>query len=270
MPELPEVETIKLGVTPYIIGQVFDDVVVRRRDMRWPIPEHFEELVKGQRVLDVTRRSKYLKIHLENKYVIIVHFGMSGRLRVENQGEELQKHDHVILYICGKQVVLNDPRRFGGITIERESGLKNHMFFKELAPEPFEMSVEDFWQRIKGRKTSIKSAILNQKNIVGVGNIYACEALFLSGISATKSCSELTRADAEKLLSVICRVLEEAIQAGGSSLKDHRQVGGEMGYFQHSFKVYGRENEPCYVCFSTIERVVQNQRSTFFCPNCQS
>ncbi len=270
MPELPEVETIKLGVTPHLLDKEIKDVIVNRRDLRWPIPKNFENTVSGQKVLRVARRSKYLKLYLANGYVVVLHFGMSGRLRIKERPAEYIKHDHVVFQTSLHDIIFNDPRRFGAVTVEHSHSIETHKLFKNIGEEPFDISGADFYRLFSSRKCSLKSALLNQKLIAGVGNIYACEALFESKLMPTRGCESVGEKSYKVLLKNIQSVLRSAIASGGSSLRDYRQASGETGYFQHEFKVYGRAGESCFKCGCVIKKVVQNQRSSFFCPKCQS
>ncbi|SCA56985.1 formamidopyrimidine/5-formyluracil/ 5-hydroxymethyluracil DNA glycosylase [Candidatus Terasakiella magnetica] len=274
MPELPEVETVRLGLLPALEGQIIKDVIVRRRDLRTPIPEDFEDHVRGQKVLSLKRRSKYVLVELENGQTIIIHLGMSGRIRIEEGNPpEPDKHDHVEFITDSRKCIrFGDPRRFGFVDLIKEGGVEKYPSIMKLGPEPLSEAFSGalLHERFKGKTTSMKAALMDQRIVAGLGNIYVNEALFRSGILPTKKAGKLSKVKAEKLVGVIKEVLAEAIEAGGSSLKDHRQTDGELGYFQHSFKVYGREDELCSSCEeSSIKRIVQQGRSTFYCSKCQ-
>ncbi|MDV7340749.1 bifunctional DNA-formamidopyrimidine glycosylase/DNA-(apurinic or apyrimidinic site) lyase [Terasakiella sp. A23] len=274
MPELPEVETVRLGLLPALNGQVITDVIVRRRDLRTPVPEDFEDRVINQKVLGLDRRSKYVLVHLESGETIIIHLGMSGRIRIEEGNPpEPDKHDHIEFITQNRKCIrFGDPRRFGFVDLIEPDGIEIYPAIEKLGPEPLS---DDFdaallISKLKNKTTSMKAALMDQRIVAGLGNIYVNEALYRAGISPTKKAGKLTRPKAAKLVEVIKDVLTEAIAAGGSSLKDHRQTDGELGYFQHSFKVYGREGEPCTACNKgTIKRIVQQGRSTFHCSVCQ-
>ncbi|WP_135081931.1 bifunctional DNA-formamidopyrimidine glycosylase/DNA-(apurinic or apyrimidinic site) lyase [Terasakiella sp. SH-1] len=274
MPELPEVETVRLGLLPALEGQVITDVIVRRRDLRTAVPEDFEDRVRGQKVLNLSRRSKYVLIELESGEQIIIHLGMSGRIRIE-QGNppEPDKHDHIEFITDSRKCIrFGDPRRFGFVDLIKPGKLEDYSSIVKLGPEPLS---EDFHagllhQKLSGKTTTMKAALMDQRIVAGLGNIYVNEALHRARVSPKKLAGKLSRPKAEKLVEVIKEVLKEAIAAGGSSLKDHRQTDGELGYFQHSFQVYGREGELCSLCQKNeIKRIVQQGRSTFYCSKCQ-
>lgn len=274
MPELPEVETVRLGLLPALEGDVIKDVIVRRRDLRTPVPEDFEDRVRGQKVVRLDRRSKYVLVLLENAETIIIHLGMSGRIRIEEGNPpEPDKHDHIEFITAGrKSIRFGDPRRFGFVDLIEAGKVDDYPAIAKLGPEPLsdEFDAALLINKLKNKTTSMKAALMDQRIVAGLGNIYVNEALYRAGISPTKKAGKLTKPKAAKLVTVIKDVLKEAIQSGGSSLKDHRQTDGELGYFQHSFQVYGREGEPCKVCEkSTIKRIVQQGRSTFYCSACQ-
>jgi len=274
LPELPEVETVRLGLVPALDGQIIKDVIVRRRDLRTPIPENFEDRILGQKVMGLTRRSKYVLVALEHGETIIIHLGMSGRIRIEEGNPpEPDKHDHVeIITESRKCIRFGDPRRFGFVDLIEAGQVDNYPSIRKLGPEPLndEFNAALLINKLKGKTTSMKAALMDQRIVAGLGNIYVNEALYRAGISPTKKAGKLTKPKAAILVDVIKDVLREAIEAGGSSLKDHRQTDGELGYFQHSFRVYGREGEDCKQCeTSVIKRIVQQGRSTFYCSTCQ-
>ena len=272
MPELPEVETTKEGIRPFLEGKKIDQCLVQRFDLRQPIPKDLQSRAENKIVERVSRRQKYILIHLSNAQVILIHLGMSGRMRVEAVGSALKKHDHVIFIVGKKQIVFQDPRRFGLVTLCPEDSLDQHALLKDLGPEPFsdEFSDDYFKAQLAKRKSPIKVALLDQKLISGVGNIYASEALFAAKISPSRPAYTLKMKEIKALRQQILSILAKAIESGGSSLRDYRQVDEKTGYFQFSFAVYGREKEPCLVCSTPIQRLLQTGRSTFFCPSCQS
>ena len=282
MPELPEVETVRRGLLPVVEGRVIAHAQVNRPDLRWPLPERMAERLTGQRVLALRRRSKYLLADLSSGESLLVHLGMSGRMLVSGVmlGEfhhdhpAPQKHDHVVLTMDNSaRVTFNDARRFGAMDLVETAGAETHPLLSALGPEPLGNAFDDAYldAALKGRRTPIKSALLDQHLVAGLGNIYVCEVLFRAGISPRQLAGELPARRAASLVPIIREVLAEAIEAGGSSLRDHRQANGELGYFQHAFRVYDREGQPCSApgCTGTIARIVQSGRSTFFCPGCQ-
>ncbi|MDK3017700.1 bifunctional DNA-formamidopyrimidine glycosylase/DNA-(apurinic or apyrimidinic site) lyase [Pseudodonghicola flavimaris] len=282
MPELPEVETVRRGLAPVMEGQVMARVEVNRPDLRWPFPERMAERLTGRRVLQLRRRSKYLLGDLDSGETLLIHLGMSGRMTVS--GDPLgrfvhdhpaaQKHDHVVFHMeSGARITFNDPRRFGAMDLMPTATADQHRLLSVLGPEPLG---NDFHEAhliaaFRGKNTPVKSALLDQGIVAGLGNIYVCEALFRCGISPLRKAGQISAARVATLVPAIRDVLERAIAAGGSSLKDFRQADGELGYFQHSFDVYGREGLPCRTpgCSDTIRRKVQSGRSTFYCPSCQ-
>ena len=295
MPELPEVETVRRGLTPAMEGALLVRAELRRPDLRFPFPADFATLVSGRRIVSLGRRAKYLLIDLEGGDVIIAHLGMSGSFRVEDglasetpgdfhtpRGKS-EKHDHVIFHLEGAKgparVIYNDPRRFGFMDLARRDVLANHAFFRELGEEPTGNVLDAAYlaARFAGKAQPLKSALLDQKNIAGLGNIYVCEALWRSGLSPLRAAGTLVDAKGKPkttlvlLTEAIRAVIADAIAAGGSSLRDHIQTDGTLGYFQHSFSVYDREGEPCRTpgCGGIVARAVQAGRSTFYCPKCQ-
>jgi len=283
MPELPEVETVRNGLLPAMEGAVITRADVNRPDLRWPFPERMAERLNGQRVLALRRRSKYILCDLSSGETLLIHLGMSGRMTVS--GDPLgvfvydhpipAKHDHVVFYMDnGARVTFNDPRRFGAMDLLPTDGAESHKLLAGLGPEPLGNGFSEPYlaARLKGRNTPIKSALLDQRIVSGLGNIYVCEALFRAEINPTRRAGQISATRAASLVPIIREVLSEAIAAGGSSLKDFRQADGELGYFQHSFDVYGREGEPCRKsgCADVVERITQAGRSSFFCPTCQN
>ncbi|MEP2717789.1 bifunctional DNA-formamidopyrimidine glycosylase/DNA-(apurinic or apyrimidinic site) lyase [Pseudophaeobacter sp.] len=282
MPELPEVETVMRGLQPSMEGAVIAQAQVNRPDLRWPFPERMAERLTGARVVALRRRSKYILAELDRGETLLVHLGMSGRMTVSgdplgqfvHDHPKAAKHDHVVFDMeNGARVTFNDPRRFGAMDLIETAGLAEHKLLKVLGPEPLgnDFHEDHLIAGFKGKNSPVKSALLDQGIIAGLGNIYVCEALFRAGISPKRKAGQLAAARVASLVPIIRKVLEEAIQAGGSSLKDFRQANGELGYFQHSFDVYGREGEPCrrQGCEGTIARITQSGRSSFYCGKCQ-
>ncbi|WP_127901252.1 bifunctional DNA-formamidopyrimidine glycosylase/DNA-(apurinic or apyrimidinic site) lyase [Solirhodobacter olei] len=282
MPELPEVETVRRGLIPAMEGRRIARAEVRRPDLRWPLPERMAERLTGARVERLRRRSKYILVDLDTGETLIVHLGMSGRMLVSGAmlGQFHQdhpapaKHDHVVLDMeGGARVTFNDARRFGMMDLAPTASAEAHPLLAGIGPEPLGNAFSEAYlaSRLKDRNTPVKSALLDQKLVAGLGNIYVCEVLFRAGIDPRHQAGRIAPARAAALVPVIREVLGEAIEAGGSSLKDYRQADGELGYFQHAFRVYDREGAPCVTpgCTGTIRRVVQSGRSSFFCPICQ-
>ncbi len=291
MPELPEVETVRRGVAPALVGKRFTRVETRRGDLRVPFPKRFAERLTGRRVEALTRRAKYLLAALEGGETLVMHLGMSGSFRVERDGKTLVPpfhderpkfvaHDHVVFTLdSGARVVYNDPRRFGSMVLAPTCGLAGHPLFRDLGVEPLshEFDAARLAAVLAGARTPLKSALLDQKRIAGLGNIYVCEALYRARLSPLREAGTLVDAKgaptqaAKALVKAIREVLKEAIAAGGSTLRDHRQTDGELGYFQHTFAVYDREGAACPRprCRGTIVRTVQSGRSSFYCPACQ-
>ncbi|SHH64419.1 bifunctional DNA-formamidopyrimidine glycosylase/DNA-(apurinic or apyrimidinic site) lyase [Marivita hallyeonensis] len=282
MPELPEVETVRRGLAPAMEGQVITRAQVNRPDLRWPFPDNMADRLSGKRVLRLRRRSKYILADLDSAETLLIHLGMSGRMLVS--GDPLgqfvhdhpapEKHDHVVLDMeNGARITFNDPRRFGAMDVFATDTADQHPLLASLGPEPLGNSFDESYlvTALSGRNTPMKSALLDQKTVAGLGNIYVCEALFRSKIHPTRPARRVSKNRIAGLVPVIRDVLSDAIEAGGSSLRDFRQADGELGYFQHSFDVYGREGAPCRTpdCTSNIRRIVQSGRSTFYCPTCQ-
>lgn len=282
MPELPEVETVRRGLEPSMAGIVIAKAHVNRPDLRWPFPERMAERLSGARVERLRRRSKYILADLDTAETLLIHLGMSGRMTVSgdplgqfaHDHPQALKHDHVVFDMeNGSRVTFNDPRRFGAMDLLPTETIDTHPLLAKLGPEPLGNSFDAAYLvgRLEGRKTPIKSALLDQRIIAGLGNIYVCEALYRARLSPLCKSGNIFTSQIEALVPIIRTVLEDAIQAGGSSLKDFRQADGELGYFQHSFDVYGRENAPCHTpdCAGTIARITQSGRSSFYCPQCQ-
>jgi len=293
MPELPEVETVRRGLEPILVGNAFARVEQRRPDLRFPLPKRFGERLEGRKVEALDRRAKYLLARLDDGEVLVMHLGMTGRFAIDKANgvtakpggfadfeRVIPKHEHIVFHLGdGTAVRYSDVRRFGLMDLVPAAALETHALFKGLGVEPLgdELTPEWLAGKLKGKTTSIKAALIDQRLIAGLGNIYACEALHrarisplkLAGTLATKSGKPTKKTEA--LVEGIKTVLTSAIKAGGSSLRDYRHTDGRLGRFQHSFKVYGREGKPCRRtgCDGVVRRIVQSGRSTFYCPTCQ-
>jgi formamidopyrimidine-DNA glycosylase len=268
MPELPEVETTRRGIEPHLLGQRIDALVVRQPQLRWPIPAAAIAL-KHATVTAVRRRAKFLLIDTD-KGQLLLHLGMSGSLRVLPSGTPVGKHDHADLVLSGGQLLrFNDPRRFGAVLFSEQPD--NHPLLARLGPEPLSDALTGAWlhQRGKGRKQAIKTFIMDNHTVVGVGNIYAQESLFLAGIHPSRPAGRISAERYDTLASVIKEVLRRAIKAGGTTLKDFTRVDGQPGYFAQSLNVYGRQGEACLICATTLKGARHGQRSTAYCPRCQ-
>jgi formamidopyrimidine-DNA glycosylase len=285
MPELPEVETVRLGLLPVLEGHKFVKVETHRGDLRVPFPRDFARRLTGRRVVRLTRRAKYILAELDNGETLVVHLGMSGRFAVQAKGQSGQvghffyaaappgKHDHVVMETdAPARLVFTDHRRFGLMTLIETALLDDDKMFKGMGVEPLSDAFDAAYlaAALKGKKTPIKSALLDQRVIAGLGNIYVCEALYRAGISPKRQAAKVPREAVAPLVRAIKAVLAEAIKAGGSSLRDYKKADGELGYFQHHFSVYDREGETCLKKDGgTIKRIVQAGRSSFYCPTCQ-
>src|ERR1700748_544406 len=292
MPELPEVETVRRGLQPAMEGAKIVKAEVRRKDLRFAFQKDFGARLQGQTVTGLGRRAKYLLADLASGDVLLMHLGMSGSFRILKVGEEAtpgqfhhprdkdEAHDHVVFHMSsGADIVFNDPRRFGYMKVIARNALDDEPLLKGLGPEPLgnEFDAALLAHSCAGKKTSLKAALLDQRVVAGLGNIYVCEALFSAHLSPRRAASTLATKKAEptdhakRLVTAIHAVLNQAIKAGGSSLRDHRQTSGELGYFQHSFQVYDREGEKCQSggCGGIVKRFTENGRSTFWCPKCQ-
>ena len=293
MPELPEVETVRRGLAPHMENRRVRALTLNRADLRFPLPEGFRDRVEGRKIVQLSRRAKYLVMTLEKDLSIIAHLGMSGSFRIEDSipgdfhhaRSKDQAHDHVIFDLSGDdgaevRIIYNDPRRFGFMDLVATDDLERYPAFSTLGPEPTgnSLSADYLAERFRAKKSPVKAALLDQRVIAGLGNIYVCEALHRSGIGPERLAQTLVtktgRASAqlEDLTRAIREVIAEAIEAGGSSLRDHIQTDGSLGYFQHRFRVYDREGEPCPTpnCAGTVSRIVQSGRSTFHCAACQT
>ena len=291
MPELPEVETVRRGLQPVMEGSRIVKMEVRRKDLRFPFQKDFVARLQGQTVTGLGRRAKYLMADLASGDVLLMHLGMSGSFRVKNDEQSAPgkfhhprakdgAHDHVVFHMSsGASVVFNDPRRFGYMKIIARRALEEEPLLRDLGPEPLgnEFDAAMLARACANKKTSLKAALLDQRVVAGLGNIYVCEALYRAHLSPRRLAATLATKKGEptdhakRLVSAIHAVLNQAIKAGGSSLRDHRQTSGELGYFQHSFQVYDREGEKCQTagCSGIVRRFAQNGRSTFWCPKCQ-
>jgi formamidopyrimidine-DNA glycosylase len=290
MPELPEVETVRLGLQPALEGRTILEAKIRRGDLRLPFPPRFAERLTGRKVLKLTRRAKYLLAQLSGGETLVIHLGMSGRMSVYAEGHQRKlgnyvydtppngagdgKHDHVVFETdAPARIIFNDHRRFGLMTLIATDRLDDDKLFKDVGIEPLSagFNAAHLARALAGKKTPIKAALLDQRVVAGLGNIYVCEALFRAGISPKRLAGGITRDRVAALTAAIKAVLKEALAAGGSTLRDHAQATGDPGNFQHHFRVYGREGKPCRMkgCHGTVRRIVQSGRSTFYCPTCQ-
>ena len=267
MPELPEVETTVRGLERVLKGRRIERVEARRADLRRSFPHDLGQRLTGARVTGLGRRAKYGLIHTDRDDTMIFHLGMSGSWRIDH--ERLEKHDHLLLETDeGKRLALNDPRRFGSVDLMPTAELGDWPAFKALGPEPFGLDPRDLRRRLEGRTAAIKLLLGDQRIVAGLGNIYVCEALYRAGIHPTKAGGSVSLERLGRLVTAVKEVLNEAIEAGGSSLRDFISPDGELGYFSKTFAVYDREGQPC-ACGGTVRRIVQGGRSTFYCPRCQ-
>jgi len=293
MPELPEVETVRTALEPAMLGRRFVTVLQRRSDLRFPFPENFVSRVEEQRVIGVRRRAKYLLIDLESSETLIIHLGMSGRMTVtpwkggpmatarfhqqvpgDALSDDLETHDHVVFDLDdGTRIVFNDHRRFGLMDLASTDDLDTYKFFAKMGPEPLGNAFSEIHMdaALAGKATPIKAALLDQRVVAGLGNIYVCEALFRSGISPKRLARSVRGKRMTRLVPAVRDVLRDAIAAGGSSLRDYAHTDGSLGYFQHTFSVYDQEGAPCKKpdCRGIVKRIVQSGRSTFYCGTCQ-
>lgn len=269
MPELPEVETTVAGLRPVLEGKRLTLVEARRPDLRWPFPEDLRQRMTGAKVTSLGRRAKYGLIETDRDDVMIFHLGMSGRWRIDP--EEIEKHDHLLLETDdGRRLALNDPRRFGSVDLVRKDELELYKPFVKMGPEPLSDSFDGSYLKAvtRDRKAPIKQLLLDQRTVAGLGNIYVCEALHMSGISPRKAGGRISGPVYGRLVEAVKQVLTAAIAAGGSSLRDFVQPDGELGYFAKDWLVYGREGLSCH-CGAVVKRRVDGGRSTFYCSNCQ-
>jgi formamidopyrimidine-DNA glycosylase len=287
MPELPEVETVRRGLAPVLEGVRLSRVVARRPDLRFPLPDGFVQRLTGARIERLDRRAKYLLAALDRDETLVMHLGMTGRFEITGGGRAQRpgdfalaqppdpRHAHIVFETeAGVTVTFYDPRRFGYMDLIETAGLEQHPWFEGLGPEPLGCAFDAaYLQRaFAGRRQSVKATLLDQRVVAGLGNIYVCEALFRSGIDPQKAAGAVSRRKLAVLVKTVKTVLLEAIEAGGSTLRDYASADGALGYFQHRFQVYGREGESCVSpgCRAVIERIVQGGRSTFFCKRCQT
>ena len=284
MPELPEVETVRRALVSVMEGRRILSAHVGRPDLRWPLPDRLAERLAGRAVGGLRRRGKFALLPLDQNETILLHLGMSGSIRIHQAEPPIGKHDHIILAISGQHaetgsgkrldpapqhwIAFNDPRRFGWLDLF--SG-ETHPMLADMGPEPLgnSFTAEYLSAAVDRRTVPIKTALLNQTLVAGIGNIYACEALFLAGLSPRRKAGTIRGGRAERLVAAIRKVLTHAIADGGTSLRDHVQPGGEIGYFVQRLAVYGRAGQPCTECSSTIRSITQSGRSSFYCPDCQ-
>jgi formamidopyrimidine-DNA glycosylase len=288
LPELPEVETVRRGLAPVMQGKLIEKMQIRRPDLRWPFPENMAQRLEGARITALRRRSKYILADLDRGETLIIHLGMSGRMLISTPSlasaqvgsfhldhPAPAKHDHVVFDMQdGVRVTFNDARRFGAMDLVATDKADSHWLLSKLGPEPLGNKFDEphLIAVLAGKNTPIKSALLDQRIVAGLGNIYVCEVLFRTGIHPASKAGELSHKRVASLVPEIRDVLGEAIDAGGSSLRDYRQTDGDLGYFQHNFRVYDREGEPCVTprCQGKISRIVQSGRSSFYCTLCQT
>lgn len=272
MPELPEVETVRMGLEGALVGATISKVKLNRGNLRAPFPENFAEALAGQKITAIARRAKYLLFYFDSDIVLIAHLGMTGRFTVlKNKDYKPSAHDHVVFKLKDdRSLIYNDPRRFGLMDMCKVSELENHKLFSHLAPEPLEDKfTAQYLEKALGKRVApIKPTLMDQKIVVGVGNIYASEALFMAGISPLRPANAIGK-KIPLLISCIRNVLNDSIVAGGSTISDFAHVSGESGYFQNSFHVYGRTGNPCTKCKALIISMRQAGRATFYCPKCQ-
>ena len=282
MPELPEVETVKRGLAPVMEGAKIVQADVNRPNLRWPFPENMSARLQGVRVERLRRRSKYILADLDSGESLLIHLGMSGRMLIAgaklgsfvHDHPPVEKHDHVVFHMDnGARITFNDPRRFGAMDLLDTKTADTHKLMSVIGPEPLGNSFDENYlaAALKSKNSPIKSALLDQRIVAGLGNIYVCETLYRAGISPLRKAAQISKPRIHALVPIIRQVLNEAIEAGGSSLKDFKQTDGDLGYFQHSFDVYGREGAPCRTpdCTAEIKRIVQSGRSSFYCAHCQ-
>jgi formamidopyrimidine-DNA glycosylase len=271
MPELPEVETTRLGILPHVTHASIKEIIVRRRDLRQPVPDSLAD-IEGHQVIDVSRRAKYLILHLTGHHHVIIHLGMSGSLRIVDPATAFRTHDHIALTLStGKQLRYHDPRRFGIVTHVATATPLAHPLFAALGPEPLEPEFHAPYLKkaLHSLQRPIKLAIMDNAIVVGVGNIYASESLFHAGIHPATPSSQLSLPRLRRLVDAIKAVLEKSIAQGGTTLRDFLRENGEPGYFRQELFVYEREGHPCRLCHTPIQKITQGQRSTYFCKKCQ-
>lgn len=271
MPELPEVETTKRGISPHLVNQIVDHVVIRQWQLRWPIPVSLPEQLHNQQIIAVERRAKYLLIHFQHG-ILMIHLGMSGCLRILQQQEPHAKHDHVDIILHNQMLLrYTDPRRFGSFHWLPLENWQQHPLLKQLGPEPLahDFNANYLWQQCQKRRIDIKKLLMDNHVVVGVGNIYATESLFLAGIHPSTACHTLTQQQCQTLYQHVQQILQHAIQQGGTTLRDFVNSEGKPGYFSQQLWVYGRKDQACLRCGNTIQVIKQAQRTTSYCPQCQ-
>ena len=271
MPELPEVETSCRGIKPHILNKKIKLVVIRQHQLRWPIPKTLPNKISGLNLTQVTRRGKYLLLNFSDVGTVIIHLGMSGSLRICTPATPIGKHDHIDFVFSNNKVLrLTDPRRFGCV-LWTDQPVEQHKLFSKLGPEPLEdnFNTDYLYQKSRKRNCSIKAFIMNSHIVVGVGNIYASESLFIAGINPKRKAGDLSKARCEKLLLAIKQILEAAIKQGGTTLRDFTREDGQPGYFAQQLRVYGRVDDACPNCGKAIKQITQQNRSTFYCTSCQ-
>jgi formamidopyrimidine-DNA glycosylase len=278
MPELPEVETVRRALAHVLEQHYVVDSFVGRGDLRWPLPENLAARLIGRRFISIDRRGKYLLMQLDQQDILLLHLGMSGSIRIHDSPFTLGKHDHIMLAISANPstaakhyVVLNDPRRFGWVDLFPAAHQFTHKLLRHMGPEPLgnAFSAAYLQMALKDRLGMVKNVLLNQQVIAGIGNIYASESLFHAGISPRRKAATIKGQRAERLAAAVVTTLRAAIEDGGTSLRDHVQPGGEIGYFVQRLAVYGRTGQPCKTCTTPIKMIVQSGRSSFYCPSCQ-
>jgi formamidopyrimidine-DNA glycosylase len=269
MPELPEVETTRRGIINHTEGLTLKNIEIRQRQLRWPIPKNLPKQIQNQRILKVNRRGKYLLFHTD-KGTLLLHLGMSGSLRIVSHHTRIEKHDHVDLVFTKHRIRFTDPRRFGSV-LWTSAPAEQHRLLCHLGPEPLDdnFTGATLYQRSRNKKVSVKQFIMNHHVVVGVGNIYASEALFQAGIHPKRVAGKISQGRYDRLASAIKSVLQAAISAGGTTLKDFNQAGGQPGYFKQALCVYDRAQQACIMCDSSIKKITQGQRSSYYCPQCQ-
>ncbi|MCK5888356.1 MAG: bifunctional DNA-formamidopyrimidine glycosylase/DNA-(apurinic or apyrimidinic site) lyase [Methylococcales bacterium] len=271
MPELPEVETTCRGIRPHIVGKTVKTVIVRQNQLRWKVPDDLSEVLQGLTITRVFRRAKYCLLETNQTSTIILHLGMSGSLRITDQQQAVGKHDHVeFVFTDGTLLRFNDTRRFGAV-LYTDQPIAEHKLIKSLGPEPLldTFTGEHLYQLSRGKKSAVKGFIMDGHHVVGVGNIYASESLFMAGIHPTRQAGRISLKRYQKLVACIKRVLQQAIEQGGTTLRDFVNEEGKPGYFQQSLSVYGRTGEACFHCDSFIEQVKIAQRASYYCRKCQ-
>ena len=278
MPELPEVETVRRALAPVLIQHYVTAAFVGRDDLRWPLPKNLAGQLVGRQFTNVDRRGKYVLMHLDQQDILLLHLGMSGSIRIYDTPPSLGKHDHIMLTMAASPtaaarhyIVLNDPRRFGWVDLFSATHQDQHKLLRHMGPEPLgnAFSAAHLQTVFTGRQGPVKNALLNQQLIAGIGNIYASEALFHAGVSPRRKAATIVGQRAARLATAIIKTLRAAIEDGGTSLRDHVQPGGEIGYFVQRLAVYGRDGRACRACTTPIKMIVQSGRSSFYCPRCQ-